>query len=441
MQDFVSPLLPYLKYGIREVVDTAAKIKELDPSYEFVWENIGDPVAKGWPVPQFLKDLISQEIAKPGDSVFGYAHSRGNLAARQWVAEQAQHLAPSAKLTPDDVLFTSGLGSVIAMLYQMLKPGSRVLQPAPAYPTHSSFESFAAGAPPLAYRLDPEHEWQPDLEHLETMLDKHPEVVGVLIINPNNPTGAVYSLEILERIVALVEKRGLFIISDEVYFRMVFNGHKHVHVSELAANRVPLMVLRGLSKDMPWPGGRSGWVEFHNTELYPAFQAYAAAVQQRVLLEVCSTTLPQTILPQLYDHPDFLAWSKHYNAGLKEAADEIFDLLSSVPELLINRTNGAFYMMPLFREGVLNARQTLPIANARVREFIEEVVSRPYFPLDKRFTYYLLAATGIVIVPASDFYSPYPGFRLTTLDRDPVRRRATYTKLVQAIREYLESSA
>ena len=429
---------PYLKYGIREVVEVAGKVKELDPSINFVWENIGDPIAKGWPVPPFLKDIIKEAADYPGDAVFGYVHSRGALEARKWVAQSARRFSPSSKLSCEDVVFASGLGSAIAIFYQMLKTGARIIQPAPAYPSHSSFEAFAAGGASIVYNLDSKNNWQPDLPHLESQLKAHPEIVGLLIINPNNPTGAVYSAETLERIVALAQKYNLFIISDEVYFRMVYNGRRHVQVTEVNRGCVPLVVLRGLSKDIPWPGGRCGWMEFHYTPDQTAFAELAAAIKQRLLLEVCATSLPQTVLPKLYEHPDFADWNKQYNQGLQEAANQIAGILEASPSLRVVRANGAFYLMPLFKEGVLNDSQTLTIKNPEVKKYIESLTG-PGTPLDKRFTYYLLANTGIVTVPASDFYSPIPGFRVTTLDRDPVRRQDTYARLIQAIDQYVKS--
>ena len=433
------PSTPFLKYGIREIVEVAGKLKEFDPSYNFVWENIGDPIAKGWPVPQFLKDILKEEIDRSGDAVFGYCHSRGAITTRKWVVEIARRFSPSSTLNYEDVVFTSGLGSSIAILYQMLKPGRRIIQPAPAYPTHSSFESFSAGNEPIAYNLDPKNNWQPDLAHLEKQLQAHPEIVGLLVINPNNPTGAVYCADTLEKIVALAEKHGLFIVADEVYFRMVYNNARHIHITEINRNRVPLVILRGLSKDIPWPGARSGWMEFHYNQNQTDFANFAAAVKQRLLLEVCSTTLPQTILPKLYEHPAFVDWNRKYNQGLEEAANQIADVLTASPSLQVVRANGAFYLMPLFREGVLNNRQTLPVKNPDVKKYVESLTNSAGFPLDKRFTYYLLANTGIVTVPASDFYSPFPGFRVTTLDRDPARRTNTYTRLAQAVAQYIQS--
>lgn len=439
MPSIAHPATPLLKYGIREIVEIASKLKEIDPDYNFVWENIGDPVAKGWPVPPFLKDIIKEEIDRPGDAVFGYSHSRGVVATRKWVVDYAKRFSPSSRLDYEDVVFTSGLGSSIAILYQMLKPGERIIQPAPAYPTHSSFESFSAGSSPIAYNLDPKNNWQPDLEHLETQLQTRPGIAGLLVINPNNPTGAVYESETLEKIVALAKKYGLFIITDEVYFRMAYNGKSHAQITEINRNRVPLIILRGLSKDIPWPGARCGWMEFHYEKTQTDFAAFVAAVKQRILLEVCSTTLPQIVLPRLYEHPEFNNWNKEYNQGLETAANQIADILSDSPWLEVIRANGAFYLMPLFKEGTLSNRQTLPIKNPEAKKYIESLTASAALPLDKRFTYYLLANTGIVTVPASDFYSPFLGFRVTTLDRDPKRRKDTYTRLVEALAQYVKS--
>jgi aspartate/methionine/tyrosine aminotransferase len=253
------------------------------------------------------------------------------------------------------------------------------------------------------------------------------------------PIGSVYSKEVLEKVITIAEKHSLMIFSDEIYFRLVFSGKEHVHMAELAHNRVPLVVLRGLSKDVPWPGGRCGWIEFHNTHLSKEFKQYCESVKKRVLLEVCATMLPQMILPRIYNHPNFPAWNASYTEELHGVADDIGETLKQIPELLVNKTEGAFYMMPRFKDGVLNNKQTLPIKNAAVRKLVEEAVSAANFPLDKRFTYYLLAHTGIVSVPASDFFSPTPGFRLTTLERDPAKRKQTYEMFVQATKQYLAS--
>lgn len=428
-----------MKYGIREIVDVAQKLKELDPNFQMIPENIGDPIPKGWPVPPFLKTIIKEEIEREGDKVFGYSHSRGLPEARQWVCEYARRFSPSSNLDYEYVLFTSGLGAGISALYHMLPEGRRIIQPTPSYPTHASMESFGSNADTISYKLDPLNDWQPDLADLEEKIQNNLDVSGILLINPNNPTGAVFKKETIERIVEIAEKYQLFIISDEVYFRMVYNGHEFAQITEIAHNRVPLIVMRGISKDVPWPGGRCGWLEFHNIHLDQDFLAYVEGVKKRVLMEVCSVSLPQYILSKIYDHPDFPAWNEKYNEQLEHNSNHIADTLGKSDKLIVNRTNGAFYMMPLFKDGILNEQQTLHIENPQARAYIEEQVSKPGFPLDQRFTYYLLAATGICVVPASGFFSPNYGFRLTTLDRDEKRRSQTYNTVLEKIGEYTKN--
>ncbi len=433
------PEVPLLKYAIREIVDVTQKLHELDPGYRFVRENIGDPVAKGWPVPGFLKEILREEIDRKGDAVFGYCHSRGIPEVRKWIVDYSKRYSPSSTLDYEYVLITNGLGAAISALYHMLKRGARILQPAPTYPSHSSMESFAAGSSPLFYHLDAARGWEPDLDHMESRIKSHPEIAGILIINPNNPTGAVYSRQTLVEIIRLAEKYNLMVISDEIYFRMVYNGLKHEQMTELAARRIPLILLRGTSKDVPWPGARSGWIEFHNVELDLEYKAYCEAVKKRVLLEVCATSLPQTVIPRIYDHPEFAAWSREYNRGLEKNINQIAAILGETAGLRTNRPDGAFYMMPIFEPGVLNEHQTLPIRNPRVKEYIEMETSQPDTPLDKRFAYYLLASTGICVVPASGFSSPAPGFRITTLEREESCLKDTYTRLSQAVHDYLNS--
>lgn len=439
-QTISNPYLPLMKYGIREIVDVVQELSEIDPSFRFVSENIGDPIAKGWTVPPFLKEIIKEEVDKKGDKVFGYAHSRGLPEARKWVVNYSKRFSPSSNLDYEYVLFVSGLGAGISALYHMLPEGRRIIQPTPSYPTHASMESFSAKSESISYNLDPYNNWQPDLPQLEEQIKNHPEIIGILVINPNNPTGAVYSAETLESIIKIAEKYHLMIVSDEVYFRMVYNGCKYAQITELAAGRAPLIVLRGTSKDIPWPGGRCGWLEFHNVDLDEDYRGFCEAVKKRILLEVCSVSLPQFILSRIYDHPDFENWISKYNSGLEKNGNYIASVLGAARGMKVNRTNGAFYMMPLFEKGLLNDRQSLPIGNEKMRKFIESEVSKPGFPLDQRFTYYLLASTGICVVPATGFFSPYYGFRLTTLERDDEKRQKTYKVLSESIGEYLGSA-
>jgi alanine-synthesizing transaminase len=332
------------------------------------------------------------------------------------------------------------LGAGISATYHMLAQSLRIIQPSPSYPTHASMESFAAEKESISYILRPENGWQPDLKDLENKLKENPDIVGILIINPNNPTGAMYSRETLEAMVDLAEKYECMLISDEIYFRMVYKGTEFVHITDIAHNRVPLIVMRGLSKDVPWPGARCGWLEFHNTHLDADFKSYVDSIKKRVLMEVCSVSLPQAILPKIYDHPEFEAWLAEYLTGLSNNIDEITNILKLNPNLRVNPADGAFYMMPTFKEGVLNEHQSLEIKNENLRKFVESKVSEPGISLDKRFVYYLLATTGICVVPASSFFSPYLGFRVTTLTRSKEQLQNTYETLSKAVSDYIDST-
>jgi len=431
----------FMKYQIREVVDVARHIQTLDPTMNIEWENIGDPIAKSWHVPQFFKQILVDQIEQADDKAFGYSHSRGIPATRAWIASHINTLAPGASLDPEHIVFTNGLGSAIGMMYEMFAPEARIILPTPGYPTHISMESSSSDAPPLLYQLDPNHDWAPDTDDIEAQIIAHPDIVGILVINPNNPTGAVYSKETIEKIVLLAERYQLMILSDEVYFRMVYNGTIHTQISEIANGRVPLLVMRGMSKDVPWPGGRCGWIEFYNVGIDAMFDAYVSAFKQRILMEICATSLPQFIVGAVYDHPEYPAWLSSYNTELEKNGNMIADVLSQTKGLRVNRTNGAFYMMPLFESGVLNDRQTLSIENDAVRAFIEQKVNEPGVALDQRFTYYLLGATGICVVPATGFYSNEYGFRLTTLERDDTKRASIYSRLSDAIETYLNSTS
>ena len=433
-----NPKLDCLRYGIREIGLIADQIKKREPSFSMIPENIGDPIMKGWTTPQYVKDLIS-DIAQNKDVVWGYVHSRGLEGAREWVAKDANRCYPKANLDIDDIVFANGLGAAIGLTYVALPEGARVIQPTPSYPTHASLEAFASGQDSIFYNCDPHHGWQIDLKHLESQIQTHPDITGILVVNPNNPTGAVYSRETLEHIVDLALKYDLFILADEIYYRLVYHGNVHHHMSAIADGRVPLIVMRGISKDIPWPGSRCGWIEFHNKGLNADFAAYAEGIKKRMLLEVGATSMPQHLIPFLYAHPDF---QPHLDANirkLEENSTTIAEILNSIPGVTCNPSNGAFYITSVFEPGVLGDHQTLPIENADVRTYIEQEVQKPGIAPDKRFAYYLLANTGIVVTPASDFFSPHFGFRVTTLDRDPEKLQLTYGKLKAAIETYLAS--
>ncbi len=230
-----------LTYEIRNIVNVGEKLQKL--GMHTYWENIGDPVAKGEKIPQWMKDIVSN-IAQQ-DISYGYSPTRGVLATREFIAEQTNSRG-GVQITPDDILFFNGLGDAISKVFGFLKRTARVVVPTPSYTTHSSAEAAHAGDRPVTYLLDPHNHWYPDLDDLEKRIKYNPSVAGILIINPDNPTGAVYTEEILSGMIGLAKKYDLFVICDEVYLNIVYNGHTTMPISDLVGD-VPAIAMRGLS--------------------------------------------------------------------------------------------------------------------------------------------------------------------------------------------------
>ncbi len=280
-----------LIYEIREIVAIANKIESF--GQPIIWENIGDPVAKGEKVPDWIKEYVQEALKE--DSTYGYSPSKGLKKTREYIAKE-RNLEGGKQITAEDILFFNGLGDAISVIYRNLHPSARIIGPNPAYPTHSSAEAAHADSPHQTYSLDPHNGWQPDLVEMEQKIVADPNIAGILIVNPDNPTGFVYSPPIMKQIVAIAKKHQLFIISDEIYSNLVYEGVEYQKLASVIGD-VPAISMRGISKEFPWPGGRCGWVEFYNRDKDVDFDRFAKSLTDAKMLEVCSTTLPQTLIP------------------------------------------------------------------------------------------------------------------------------------------------
>jgi alanine-synthesizing transaminase len=190
-----------LVYEIREIVGVANKIEAM--GQPITWENIGDPIAKGEVVPDWIKGHVAEALKQ--DSTYAYSPTMGLKDTREYIAKE-RNLEGGIQITAEDILFFNGLGDAISKVYRSLHEGARIIGPNPAYPTHSSAEAAHADSPHYTYSLNPHNGWQPDLEELERKIMENPHIAGILIVNPDNPTGFVYSLENLQKIVALAKK-------------------------------------------------------------------------------------------------------------------------------------------------------------------------------------------------------------------------------------------
>jgi aspartate/methionine/tyrosine aminotransferase len=423
-----------LSYEIREIVKKADKIQQLGK--KIYWENIGDPVQKGNEIPLWMREIVS-EIAMDEKS-YRYCPTKGILETRQFLSKLNNEKG-GVQISPEDILFFNGLGDAIAKVYQFINSSLRVIGPSPAYSTHSSAEAAHAHTDPITYRLDPDNHWYPDLDELYNKVKYNPNIIGILIINPDNPTGMVYPIETLKRIVEIAKEFKLMLISDEIYLNITYNGAKAHSLAEVIGD-VPGIAMKGISKELPWPGSRCGWMEFYNRDKHKDFNKFCSALENAKMIEVCSTTLPQLCIPKIMGDARFKPYREELNNTIGKRSKKIASILGQVPELRFNETYGAFYNTIIFKDGVLNNKQTLKIEDPQVKALVEEWVSQPGVDLDKRFVYYLLGAKGICVVPISSFCSDLRGFRVTLLEQDEKNIEFIFTSIREAIQEYLKSN-
>ncbi|HEY8938278.1 MAG TPA: pyridoxal phosphate-dependent aminotransferase [Cyclobacteriaceae bacterium] len=428
-----------LSYEIREIVKKAEQLKKA--GVEISWENIGDPIQKHHQMPEWIKNIISDLMKQ--DDTYSYCPSKGMLETREFLAKQTNALN-GVQINADDICFFNGLGDAISKVYQFISRTSRVIGPSPAYSTHSSAEAAHAAHEPITYKLDPNNKWYPDLDDLYNKVKYNPNIVGILIINPDNPTGMVYPLETLKRIVQIAKEFNLFLIADEIYINITYNGTRAYSLAEIIED-VPGISMKGISKEMPWPGARCGWMEYYNRDKDKDFNKFCQALDNAKMIEVCSTKLPQVAIPKIFGDPRFRPYRELTNQRIGRRSKIIADILHTVPQLTFNETFGAFYNTIIFRDGTLKPEQSMKISNTQAKALVESWVNdeegKPLknMPMDKRFVYYLLAAKGVCVVPISSFCSELQGFRVTLLEEDENVLAKTFTSIRDGIVEYLAS--
>ncbi len=421
-----------LEYEIRNIVKKAEQLQQL--GLTIYWENIGDPIQKHAKIPPWIKEIITDLVNK--DATYGYCHSKGILDTRKFLAARTNRRG-GAQITENDILFFNGLGDAISKLYQFLHSSSRIIGPSPAYATHSSAEAAHANAAPLTYRLDPENSWYPDLEDMHNQIRYNPNIIGILVINPDNPTGMVYPLETLKKIVQMARDYQLILVSDEIYNNITYHETTSYALSEIIED-VPGIALSGISKELPWPGARCGWMEFYNRNVDQDFSDLCTALENVKMTEVCATTLPQKAIPLIMSDSRYDEYRHQLNQAIGARGKIVANILGGLPFIHFNETFGAFYNTIVFKNGVLKPEQFLETTDSQITQLLVEWID-PALPLDKQFAYYLLATTGVCVVPLSSFHSKLLGFRVTLLEEDPDLLAIIFEKIRNAIQEYCTS--
>jgi alanine-synthesizing transaminase len=236
-------------YAIRNIVAEAHKVEASGRKVRYL--NIGDPIKFGFRTPPHMIEAVERAVR---DGHNGYAPSVGILAAREAVT--AECIRRGMPMSPDRVLITSGTSEGIELaLTALAGPGDEVLIPVPTYPLYTAVLA-KVGARAVFYRTDPARGWQPDLDHVRSVITPHTR--ALVVIDPNNPTGATYSAEARRTLVDLAESHNIPLLADEVYADLAFDGP----VGALAAlnPEAPVITFSSVSKAYLAPGWRSGWM-------------------------------------------------------------------------------------------------------------------------------------------------------------------------------------
>ncbi|MEV6601029.1 pyridoxal phosphate-dependent aminotransferase [Actinoplanes sp. NPDC051346] len=268
---FQASRLKNVRYDIRGPVLRRAQELE-NAGHRILKLNLGNPAPWGLNTPE----AIVADMVHNLPSAEGYSDARGIYSARVAVAQYYQTLGVE-HVQPDDVFLGNGVSELIVMSLQaLLNTGDEVLVPSPDYPLWTGAVTLCGGQP-VHYRCDPAQGWQPDLEHVAASIT--PRTRALVIINPNNPTGAVYSRETLLGLLEIARRHGLLVLSDEIYDKIVYDDARHLCAAALAPDLL-VLTMGGLSKTYRAAGFRSGWMAVsgpttHATEYLEGLQLLA----------------------------------------------------------------------------------------------------------------------------------------------------------------------
>lgn len=336
MTDFKkSNKLANVCYDIRGPVLDHANLLE-EEGQRIIKLNIGNPGAFGLDAP----DEIMHDVIHNIRNAQGYCHSKGLFAARKSVMQRAQTQGIE-NVVVDDVIMGNGVSELIVMSMQaLLNNGDEILIPSPDYPLWTAAVSMAGGTP-QHYLCDEADDWQPDIADIESKIT--PQTKGIVVINPNNPTGAVYSENNLKQIVALAEKHNLVVFADEIYDRILYDEAQHVPLATLVKN-VLCLTFNGLSKTYRLAGFRSGWVVISGAKQRAG--SYIEGLEMLASMRLCANVpamlAVQTALGGYQSINDLIL----PGGRLLEQRDLAYDLITQIPGVSCVKPKSAMYLFP-----------------------------------------------------------------------------------------------
>lgn len=322
-------------YDIRgPVLDQANRLE--DEGHRIIKLNIGNPAPFGFNAPdEILQDVIHNLAAAQG-----YSHSKGIFSARKAVMQRTQVQGVQG-VEIDDVFLGNGVSELIVFAMQaLLNDGDEILLPSPDYPLWTAAVTLAGGTP-VHYRCNEENGWQPDIEDIGRKIS--PRTRGIVVINPNNPTGAVYGETVLQALVDLARSHDLIIFADEIYDRIIYDGSEHIPMARLATD-VLCVTFNGLSKAYRLAGFRSGWLVFSGAK--HRARGYIQGLEMLCSMRLCAN------VPAMYAIQTALGGYQSINdlivpgGRLYDQREAAHNLLTAIPGVSCVKPSGALYMFP-----------------------------------------------------------------------------------------------
>jgi alanine-synthesizing transaminase len=382
-----------ITYAVRDVVALANEVAKTGK--EMLFLNIGDPNRFDFETPPHLIEAVLKAMR---DNHNGYSPSSGIPAAVKAIErEAARHHISNLR----DVFVTSGGSEAIEVcLTALVDKGDNVLIPYPGYPLYEAvLAKLEAAAKP--YFLDEENGWQPDVEDIRKRIDD--KTRAIVLINPNNPTGVVYGRETLREILALAAEKGVLVLADEIYDKMILSAQEHVSIASLDPE-APVITFNGLSKGFLAPGWRIGWGVVSGNE--GLLKDYVGAINKLLRARLCAShPMQHAVTAALDGQREFIARTRE---KLVRRRDITHELLNSAPGISCVKADAAFYAFP-----------KLDIKGS-----------------DEEFVKGLIRETGVVTVHGSGF-GEKPGtkhLRVVFLPQEEVLRKA-YAKLLEFLKK------
>ncbi len=299
--------------------------------------NTGNPATFGFEAPfQIVRDMIE---AIP--NAHGYSDSKGIVSARRAVVYRYEQEPGFPTFTPDDVFLGNGVSELITMTMQaLLDEGDEVLIPAPDYPLWTAMTSLGGGTP-VHYRCDEQNDWQPDIEDIRAKVTERTK--AIVVINPNNPTGAVYTRAVLEQIVEIAREHSLLLLSDEIYDRILFDGARHIPMATLAPDLLCL-TFNGLSKTYRVAGYRSGWLVVTGPTDHAA--GFLEGINLLASTRLCPNVPAQHAVQAALSGVQSIDALIAPTGRLHEQRDAAWEGLEAIPGVSCVKPQGALYAFP-----------------------------------------------------------------------------------------------